>query len=251
MNNIFGNRLVSARKMAGMSLQDLADRLKNVVSKQSLNKYEQGKMKPDSELLIALSNVLRVPVDYFFSSPSIAVDLKNISYRKFVSKISKGEQIAVEEKVKEAFERYLDLEAVLNFKDKNEYFVYDKIVSNANDAEEVAKELRKKWKLGYDPIPDVVEMLEDKGYKVVEIDAPEGFDGLKADINGVKVIVLKQNKSKNEDVVRKRFTALHELAHHTLKFPNDISERDEESLCHAFASAVLYPEDMALKELHK
>jgi hypothetical protein len=38
-----------------------------------------------------------------------------------------------------------------------------------------AKELRKKWKLGYDPIPDVVEMLEDKGYKVIEIDAPRWF----------------------------------------------------------------------------
>ncbi|WP_298412052.1 helix-turn-helix transcriptional regulator, partial [Hydrotalea sp.] len=74
MDNVFGNRLVSARKMAGMSLQDLADRLKNVVTKQSLNKYEQGKMKPDSELLIALSNALNVPVDYFFSSPGVKVD---------------------------------------------------------------------------------------------------------------------------------------------------------------------------------
>lgn len=251
MENIFGNRLVSARKMVGMSLQDLANRLNNVVTKQSLNKYEQGKMKPDSELLIALSNVLSVPVEYFFSSPSIAVSLNNISYRKFNSKVSKGEQIAVEEKAKEAFERYLELESVLNFEDKREYFVYNKIVQNANDAEKAAKELRKNWKLGYDPIPDVVEMLEDKGYKIVEIEAPEGFDGLKADIDEAKVIVLKQNKTPNEDVVRKRFTALHELAHHALKFPDNISEREEENICHAFACAVLYPEDMARRELHK
>lgn len=251
MENIFGNRLVSARKMVGMSLQDLANRLNNVVTKQSLNKYEQGKMKPDSELLIALSNVLSVPVEYFFSSPSIAVSLNNISYRKFNSKVSKGEQIAVEEKAKEAFERYLELESVLNFEDKREYFVYNKIVQNANDAEIAAKELRKNWKLGYDPIPDVVEMLEDKGYKIVEIEAPEGFDGLKADIDEAKVIVLKQNKTPNEDVVRKRFTALHELAHHALKFPDNISEREEENICHAFACAVLYPEDMARRELHK
>ncbi|MBS1588352.1 MAG: ImmA/IrrE family metallo-endopeptidase [Bacteroidetes bacterium] len=251
MENVFGNRLVSARKMAGMSLQNLADRLNNVVSKQSLNKYEQGKMKPDSELLIALSNVLRVPVDYFFSSPNFSVQLNNISYRKFNSKISKGEQIAIEEKSKEAFERYFELENVLNIEDKKEYFVYDKVVSNAIEAEDAAKELRKKWKLGYDPIPDVVEMLEDKGYKIVEIEAPEGFDGLKAEIEEVKIIVLKQNKNENEDVVRKRFTALHELAHHALKFPKNISEREEENLCHAFASAVLYPEDMVRKELHK
>lgn len=251
MENLFGNRLVSARKMAGMSLQDLSDKMKNVVTKQSLNKYEQGKMKPDSEVSILLSNVLGVPVDYFYSSPGIEVKLENISYRKFVSKISKNEQIAIEEKAKETFERYLELEEVLNFDEKLEYFIYDKHIENADDAEVAAKELRKKWKLGYDPIPDVVEMLEDKGYKVIEIDAPNGFDGMKADINGKKVIVLRKKQSSNEDVVRKRFTALHELAHHSLKFSNNLSEREEENLCHAFASAVLYPEDMARKEMHK
>lgn len=251
MENLFGNRLVSARKMAGMSLQDLSDKMKNVVTKQSLNKYEQGKMKPDSEVSILLSNVLDVPVDYFYSSPGIEVKLDNISYRKFISKISKNEQIAIEEKAKEAFERYLELEEVLNFDEKLEYFIYDKLIENAEDAEVAAKELRKKWKLGYDPIPDVVEMLEDKGYKVIEIDAPNGFDGMKADINGKKVIVLRKKQSSNEDVVRKRFTALHELAHHSLKFSNNLSEKEEENLCHAFASAVLYPEDMARKEMHK
>ena len=251
MENLFGNRLVSARKMAGMSLQGLSDKMKNVVTKQSLNKYEQGKMKPDSEVSILLSNVLDVPVDYFYSSPGIEVKLDNISYRKFISKISKNEQIAIEEKAKEAFERYLELEEVLNFDEKLEYFIYDKLIENAEDAEVAAKELRKKWKLGYDPVPDVVEMLEDKGYKVIEIDAPNGFDGMKADINGKKVIVLRKKQSSNEDVVRKRFTALHELAHHSLKFSNNLSEKEEENLCHAFASAVLYPEDMARKEMHK
>ena len=64
MENNFANRLVSARKMAGLSLQTLADRLGNVVSKQSLNKYEQGKMKPDSDLVIAISNVLNVSYNF-------------------------------------------------------------------------------------------------------------------------------------------------------------------------------------------
>ena len=59
MENVFANRLQSARKMAGLSLQGLADKLDNLVTKQSLNKYEQGVMKPDSEVLIALANSLR------------------------------------------------------------------------------------------------------------------------------------------------------------------------------------------------
>lgn len=251
MENMFSHRLMSARKMAGVSLQSLSDKLGNAVTKQSLNKYEQGIMKPDSKLLIALAGALGVTVDYFYSSPNRLVDLSNVSYRKYSSKLSKVEEASVEEKAKEVFERYFELEETLNFQEKPEYFNFSKTIISPNDAEEAAKALRSEWKLGYDPIPDVVEMLEDKGYKVIEINAPDAFDGLKADVNGKPVIVLRKRKSDNEDVVRKRFTALHELAHHALRFSEILSEREEENLCHSFASAVLYPEDMVRNELHK
>lgn len=249
--NLFGNKLTSARKMAGMSLQDLEDKLEKIVSRQALHKYEQGKMKPDSKILITLSKVLKVPIDYFYSTPSINVELKDISYRKYSSKISKTEQSSVEEKAKEICQRYLELEQLINPYEKTEYFTYDKIIENADDTEAAAKKLREVWLLGYDPIPDVVEMLEDKGYKVIEIDAPEGFDGMKADVDGKKIIALKKSTKQNEDVVRKRFTALHELAHHSLSFSKKLSDKEEETLCHNFACAVLYPADMAKKELSK
>ena len=251
MENVFGNKLVSARKMAGMSLQDLEDKLGKVVTRQALHKYEQGKMKPDSRVLIALSRVLNVSVDYFYSIPSVRIELKNISYRKYSSKISKTEQLSVEEKAKENCERYLELEHLINPNEKSEYFIYDTVIDNADDAEAAAIKLRQVWSLGYDPIPDVVEMLEDKGYKVIELEAPDGFDGMKADVDGKKIIVLKKSMKPGEDVVRKRFTALHELAHHSLKFSNKLSGKEEENLCHTFACAVLYPADMAKKELSK
>ena len=250
MENIFAARLIVARKMAGLSLQNLAGRLGNVVSKQSLNKYEQGKMKPDSELIISLANILNVTVDFFFSEPAVAVELRNIDYRKCGSKLSKTEQEAVEEKAKESFERYFELENILNLKEPASYFEYPNTISNANEAEEAAKALRNEWNLGYDPIPDVVEMLEDKGYKIVEIEAPNSFDGLNADSGNQRVIVLRKS-SPDDDIVRKRLTALHELAHHALTFPKDIEPNYEEKLCHVFASAILYPEDMARKDLHK
>jgi Zn-dependent peptidase ImmA (M78 family)/DNA-binding XRE family transcriptional regulator len=250
MENNFATRLISARKMAGLSLQNLADRLGNIVSKQSLNKYEQGKMKPDSDLVISLSNILNVPVDFFFTEPAVKVELTNVDFRKYSSKLSKTEQEAIEEKAKEAFERYFELENILNLNETTSYFVYPKLVSNEKEAEEAAKVLRKEWNLGYDPIPDVVEMLEDKGYKVVEIEAPQYFDGLKANSGNQKVIVLRKS-SPDDDIVRKRFTALHELAHHALTFPDDIEPKAEEKICHEFACALLYPEDMARKDLNK
>lgn len=251
MENIFGNKLASARKMAGMSLQDLETKLERGVSRQALHKYEQGKMKPNSQMLIALSKALHVPVDYFYSIPGVHVELRNISYRKYSSKISKTDQLSVEEKVKESCERYLELEHLINPTEKLEYFNYDKVIESADDAETAAKKLREVWSLGYDPIPDVVEMLEDKGYKVIEIDAPHGFDGMKADVDGKKIIVLKKSAKQDEDVVRKRFTALHELAHHSLTFSTKLTDKEDEKLCHTFACAVLYPADMAKKELSR
>ena len=91
MDNVFASRLSSARKMAGMSLQDLEDKLEKYVTRQTLHKYEQGKMKPDSKTLLAMAKVLDVPIDYFYSVPTIKVELKNIDYRKYSSKISKAE----------------------------------------------------------------------------------------------------------------------------------------------------------------
>jgi Zn-dependent peptidase ImmA (M78 family)/DNA-binding XRE family transcriptional regulator len=248
MKNIFAYRLNAARKMAGLSLQSLADKLGNVVTRQSLNKYEQGKMKPDSKLVIQLANILNVSVDYFFASNDIEISLANVDFRKYSSKIRKSEETAVIEKTKETLERYIGLEKIVNLKEPSEYFEYHRTILSDEDAENAAKELRKQWNLGYDAIPDVVKMLEDKGYIVIEVKASKDFDGMKAEIGKKKVIVLRQNS--NSDIVRKRFTALHELAHHALKFSNKIVEKKAEKLCHVFASAVLYPEEMAIKELH-
>jgi len=249
MNNVFAIRLLSARKMAGMSLQKLADALGNIVTKQSLNKYEQGVMKPDSDLLVELSRVLNVPVDYFFAEPTVTVELSNPDYRKHSSRISAVQKAAIEEKSEHMLERYLELENLLNLKENPDYFEYRYEIATPADAEKAAKKLREDWDLGYDPIPDVIAMLEDKGYKVIEIDAPEKFDGLSAEVKGLKVIVLNGNLYK-ENNCRKRFTALHELAHHSLRFPKGMESKEGEKLCHVFASAVLYPSTMAEKELH-
>ena len=249
MENIFAIRLLSARKMAGVSLQKLADALGNVVTKQSLNKYEQGVMKPDSTLLVKLSSVLNVPVDYFYAEPTVTVELTNPDYRKHSSRISATQKAAIEEKSRTQLERYLELENLLNLSEKSSYFEFNEEIITPDDAEKAARKLRKDWDLGYDPIPDVVAMLEDKGYKVIEIDAPKKFDGLSAEVNGLKVIVLNGNLYEGNNC-RKRFTALHELAHHSLTFPEGMEHKVEEKLCHIFASTVLYPSEMAEKELH-
>jgi transcriptional regulator with XRE-family HTH domain len=60
----FAERLKSARVMAGLSLQDLAEKLQNGVTRQALHKYEKGEFMPDSEMLGRLCDALGVRLDY-------------------------------------------------------------------------------------------------------------------------------------------------------------------------------------------
>ncbi len=62
----FSKRLKSARIMAGWSMDVLCDKMEHIVSKQSISKYENGKMMPDSSVLLALADTLGVDPDYFF-----------------------------------------------------------------------------------------------------------------------------------------------------------------------------------------
>ena len=246
----FSERLIAARKMAGLSLQELTDRISIKMTRQALHKYEMGESKPNSAMLIALANALNVSVDYFYSQPIEVVELSGVDFRRYTSKLNKTMRDSIEAKAKDAFERYNELENLLGIRDTVTEFTFREIVTSLADSEKAAKSLRKQWNLGNDPISDVVELLEDKGYKIIEIDAPDGFDGMKATYKDKRLIVLRKTLP-GSDVVRKRFTTLHELAHHNLKFSEELDEKEKEKLCHAFASAFLFPEDCAKKEFDK
>jgi len=236
--NAFGERLKSARKMKGWSLQELADNITIAISKQALNKYEQNLMKPTGEVLIALAKVLDVKPDYFLKES--AIELAPVEFRK-KAKLSQKQEDSIKEKVKDFLERYLEVEQLLNIKTKFSNPIKKTIIAEVYDVEAAALELIKGWNLGFDPIPNVIEMLEDNGIRVIEMEAPVEFDGLSTYVGKIPVVVI----NKNYSVERKRFTALHELGHLVLSIEEGA---DKEKICHAFAGALLLPDD-CLKKL--
>lgn len=240
----FGERLKSARAMAGYSLQELADLLENTVSKQALGKYEQDKMKPTPEVFMEICKALKVRPDYF--TREVNVVLEQVEFRK-LQRSPEKEIVAVKEKTKDFLERYIELEQLLGIKPKFKNPVSKVIIKSLQDIEHAAEALRKEWDLGLNPINNVIEILEENGVKVLETEAPEEFDGLSGFANGYPVVVL--NSRVNEGKLdRKRFTALHELAHLILNFPKDIEHKTMEKYCHAFAGAVLFPKSEFEKE---
>jgi len=56
----FGVRLKAARKMAGLSMEDLAKKLGGMVTKQAIGKYEKGQMMPTPGVMEQLIKVLQI-----------------------------------------------------------------------------------------------------------------------------------------------------------------------------------------------
>lgn len=243
MEQTFADRFSSARKMAGLSLQQVADRLNNAITKQALHKYEQGKSIPDSEGLLRLSTALNVRPDYFYRTNTL--ELQNIEFRKR-TKLTKTEEASILARATDFFNRYAELEDLTYERRPFKNPLKDILISTKEDIEIAANQLRQAWNLGSDPIPNVVGMLEDNHLKVFQLKAPEAFDGLAAfignSIDESPVIVI----NTFFDVVRQRFTAIHELAHRTLHFSPAISAGNIESMCHWFAGAFLIPSEQFL-----
>lgn len=249
----FGMRLKRARVKNGLSLRNLAERLRVEgveVSHSALGKYEKGLMLPDSEKLIALCDVLDVEPDDFFRVET--VKLENIEFRK-LSDFGKKKVDRIREEAVEFFERYLEIETMLGIPRKRleRIDLRDRDTHSPewpDEAESVAEKVRRDWSLGQSALPNVHELLESQGVKVKEVEADEGFDGFAgwAD-DETPVIVL--SKKLNEDLPRKRLTALHELGHLVVEFPESASKKALEAFCFRFAGAMLIPKDAMIRNL--
>jgi Zn-dependent peptidase ImmA (M78 family)/DNA-binding XRE family transcriptional regulator len=244
MKEQIGNRIKSARMLAGLSLRELSEILNGIVSHNAISKYEKGEMMPDSKVLIALSQALDVKTDYFLRPQTI--EISNIEFRK-KSSLAVKKINAIKENIKDNIERYIELETFLNFQNSFVNPIKDLVIENAEDVEKAVGQLLAKWDLGINALPNVIEILEDKDIKVVEIDADEKFDGLSGWANqAIPVIVINNNFT----VDRKRFTALHELGHLLLNINNeDFSHQEIEKFCHQFAGAMLLPKETLINEL--
>lgn len=192
-------------------------------------------MMPNSTTLIKLAKALNVTPDYLFRPFNYT--LKAIEFRKKASLTAKKTN-AIELKIKDKLERYLEIENILDIKPLPLPSFSPNLIQDEKDAVRIAQETRKLLAIGNDAITNVIDMLENNGVKVLETDEPNKFDGLSgyAD-NSAPVIVLNNNFTTE----RKRFTALHELAHLILPIPAQWDRKRKEDACNAFANEMLMP----------
>ena len=243
---MFSERLKLARKRNGLSLRALSSCMEGIVSAQAIGKYERGEMMPSSTVAIALAKALDVSMSYLLSPSNIS--LESVEFRKLAS-TKASERAAVEGQVLDHVDRYLQVEELLGIASSvwEEPCGAPYPIGVLKDADGAAMSLRNAWNLGGGPIPDMTELLEERGIKVFKLSLPRLVDGLtcyvhRAEGEDVPVVVCSTDKS----IERQRFTLAHELGHMVMEIPTGVPE---EKACHRFASAFLVPQDELAREV--
>lgn len=235
---MIGQRLKISRSASGLSLRGLENKIENRVTAQAIGKYERNESMPRSGVLIALADALEVSVDYLVGDPDMVLEAVEFRKKKITSK---REEAQVEAKVLHHLERYLLVEELLGLRTIEWHRPREApypVISEVFEGDRAALYLRDYWDLGNDPIPNLVELLEEQGIKVLAIDLTN-IDGLTARVryggsSSVPVIVVNR-KDWGE---RQRFTLAHELGHLVMDVAANL---DKEKAAQTFAGAFLMP----------
>ena len=245
---MIGYRLRIARAAAGLSLRDLSAQIDGLVTAQAIGKYERNEDMPRSSVLLALADTLNVTEDYLLSDDELV--LEGVEFRKKPNTTAR-EEAAIAANSIHLLERYLAIEDLLHLKSVD----WEKPRSaphplyEIRDAEDAARSVREDWGLGNDPIPQLAELLEERGIKVLSL-ALQNIDGLAAKVRrkdqlSARVVVVNCNAWSE----RKRFTLSHELGHMVMDPARGMSDDEIERAAHRFAGAFLIPADILRAEM--
>lgn len=237
---MIGQRLKVARTAAGLSLRRLEARIGNLVTAQAIGKYERNESVPGSAVLIALADALDVSVDYLTGDQEMVLEAVEFRKKKITGR---REEAQIEAQVLNLLKRYLLVEDLLGLRSVEWHSPREApypVTHNISEADHAARSLREHWRLGNDPIPNLVELLEEQGIKVLAVDSVK-VGGLTAHArrdgkSPVPVIVVNANDWRE----RQYFTLVHELGHLVMEVAPRLNE---EKAAHRFAGAFLMPAD--------
>lgn len=254
-NKIDGKKIEEARLARKLSLAQLSEKIG--VTSQAISKYENGKIKPSSKVLINLSDVLDFPISFFINNnSSIEEDIFNDSIIHFRSNkhITKKLQEACKVRIKWVNNTYklicdyfelptLDIPC-LEIKDIDE--LSDEAIEN------IVENLRNYWNLDDKPINNFIDILQKKGFVVTRLDiGTKKIDGFSMWNDNIPYIFIGTEK---DSAVRSRFDLAHELGHLILhrNITKEEFEEERDVIEHQadiFAAAFLLPRSSFSREI--
>lgn len=219
-----GNNLNFVRKMRGYSSTQLAEEMG--VSQSLVSKWEKNNISPQFEQLEGISNILKIPKQYFyFDQEGIneIVDNKQTVFFRKKAAIPKR----IMNKVQNQAIMYAQVEHVISGKLGLPYFKIPEMMKVPNDinsfeptsfaeVEELVDKIKQYLNIGNGPINNISKLVEKLGIRVIldDFEAP-GVDAFTFNIKDRYYIALNND---GRSSVRIRLDALHELGHILLHF---------------------------------
>lgn len=239
-------RLSLARKRRRLTAKGLAQEAG--VSPVTITRLENGQNEAVPETVEKLAEALGYPTDFFYQEDQSALTKEVVSFRSLKS-MSAKERDAALSAGEIGVEVYSWLDGHFNLPDLD-LPPFDPELT----PETAAEALRQHWGLGYEPIPNLLKLLEAKGIRVLGLEEnTANVDAFSFWEEGRAYVFLNSYKSAERSI----FDAAHELGHLVLhkhgttpvgskntKEPNPFEDsRNVEVEANRFAAAFLMPEE--------
>lgn len=233
------DRLRVARQLRRLRRVDLAAHAG--VTAAAISQYESGAARPRPATLAALAFQLGMPLGFFASTgrPLPALD----TGQGFFRSLRRTAQIDRDAALAEAAV-LADLVAMIETRVLLPPLALPEDMTLAptaalEEVEAIATEVRKRFDLGDEPVPNVVRTLERHGAIVGRLPLANTVDAFSWPVPSRPLVILGTDKGNR---ARSRFDAAHELGHLVLHYSDpEPGNQHLERQAHRFASAFLMP----------
>lgn len=249
--NKLGNRIKNIRENVGISQQETANALN--IPRTAVTQIEAGNRSVSTLELTKLATLFHCSIMHLLEGS------ENDNEDIFVALYRMAPGLNSDPAIKEQVNRYVDwcregynLEQLLGHDHRSGPPTYtEPMPKNAGEAvsqgEKIAEQERKRLSIGYAPIPDMAELVNEQNIWASGADFPDNMSGLFLCHPSVGLAIFVNARHKR---ARKRFSYAHEYAHALLDRSRKvtISNADNaseliEKRANAFAAAFLMPSE--------
>ena len=234
-----GDVILTARRAAGLTQEELADRLG--ITQAALSRYESDLREPDDEIVARMSEVLDVSPEFlthpFRLTGAIAADAH--MRRQKTTKVSEWK--GAESKLNLYRMRTAFLLRRVPMDPDNHVATFD---PDETPPATAARLLRAQWRMPIGPVRNLTRWIESAGVIVIEEHlGTRRIDGLSQWASEYPVILINADLPSD----RKRWTLAHELAHIVLH--SSYIDPDIETQANDFAAEFLMPSHVIAGDL--
>ncbi len=239
-----GNQLTFAREYRGYTQKGLASAIPGL-SQSNLSKFEHGMGILSDDVLSRIMGFLNFPMA--FLDLNINNNIENKHYRSKAS-ISASKKRMIDRQI--ALIAYC-FDWFSDFVELPEYNFGSYDLEEGFSPEDVARQTRRKLRLGMEPIRNICTLCEANGVFIYRMDTDcDEFDGVSLITDkGNHLIIINGNRSND----RTRLTIAHELGHIMMHENIDVfinPTRNKEKEATAFAAEFLMPESVIKNSLY-